>query len=102
MGGEHYGNTAGDEVTHDSQQSSLVAQVQVGSGLVHEQDARLLSQGAGNGGKLAFAPAQVGQGPVPETSQTCRLQRFHSYLIVDLPRHRQRSQVGSTAQEDVL
>ena len=55
-----------------AEHAHLVAEIEVGGGLVHHQDARLLRERAGDQGELPLAAAECGVGPVGEVADAER------------------------------
>ena len=58
------------------QHPDLVAEIQVGGGLVHDQDRRLLGQGVGDQHHLALSTTDLSVNPVFEKGDTENFQCF--------------------------
>ena len=62
VGGQQHGHAACTQRGNLVQHADLVAEVQAGRGLVHDQQRGLLGQGACDQHQLALAAAQLGVG----------------------------------------
>src|SRR5262249_26381810 len=64
VGGEHHRDAVPGELLDLGEHAYLVAEVEAGRGLVHDENGRLLSEGAGDEGELALTPADLRVGPL--------------------------------------
>jgi hypothetical protein len=87
----HHGQPAlPRQVRHHLQHPELVARVEVGVGLVHQQDVAALRQPAGDQHQLALAAAELGVAPVAEVGQADQRQRVERDRLVLGPGPRRR------------
>ena len=73
-----HGHAAGADLVQDAEELQLMADVQVGGGLVEQEHPRLLGEAAGQRGELPLAGRKRGQRPVGEVGDPGAVQRVGS------------------------
>ncbi len=99
VGGEQDGVALLRQETHLLQHTELVAVIQRGGGLVHDEELRLLAQGAGNEHQLLLAAGEGGEVPLRQVGHTQLLQGGQSLLLQGLGGALERGQVPGQAHE---
>ena len=88
------------QVSDQRQQPGLVAEVQVGRGLVHDEHLGFLGQRPGDEHELPLAAAQLGVGAVGQVDDAHAFERVPGHLVVVVGRRGGQGHVGGAARED--